>query len=184
MQMMANALVFSTTVHSIYSFFIYFNFNNLTVYFFISAYILSMLIFIITITYILGNFSYNNYRLVRHLKFFKTLFSLNLLNLTSLIGIPPLVGFTAKFILLNNVNFNKNIPLTISFFCLFILSLSVYFQLIKHFKSSIKLTENDLIITPSIQKYKIILWIAVCITLIIINTIFFKDFLLLFLLNV
>lgn len=158
-------------------------FDTLIVYFFIFVYIASLILFLLTVTYVIGNFSYNNSKLVRHLKFFKTFFSLNLLNLASLIGIPPLAGFTAKFLILNNVNLNNSAVLVFSFFCLLILSLSVYFQLIKQFKNFIRLTEHDLIVVPGFKKYKITVTLTICIILITLNIFFFKDFILFLLLN-
>jgi NADH:ubiquinone oxidoreductase subunit 2 (subunit N) len=159
------------------------DFDISVVYFFISVYTGSLLLLILTITFIIGNFSYNSFKLIRHLKFFKTFFSLNLINLASLIGIPPLAGFIAKFLLLNNINLSNNVLITFSFFCLLILSLAVYFQLIKQFKNFIKLTESDLIVTPGLKKYRITVICTICIVLIILNIFFFKDLILFLLLN-
>jgi NADH:ubiquinone oxidoreductase subunit 2 (subunit N) len=159
------------------------NFDISVVYFFIFVYISSLLLFILTVTYIIGNFSYNSFKFIRHLKFFKTFFSLNLINLASLIGIPPLAGFVAKFFLLNNINLTNNPLITFSFFCLLILSLTVYFQLLKQFKNFIKPTELDLIATSGLKKYRIMVICTICIILVILNIFFFKDLILFLLLN-
>lgn len=151
---------------------------------FIFMYSLQLTLLVSSIIFVLkGNISTNaSNSVVKALSANKSLVQLNFINLASLIGFPPLSGFLLKFIIINNLLMvGTYIEFTI-LFVLIIVSMAVYLQIIKLFKNTILLDENDIKPLKSNlnNKYNFYLTQVIGTFFIVFLIFFFKDFLILF----
>ena len=115
-------------------------------YLFILVYSVHIMILVSSISFLFKNNSGANSVLtvIKALSLNKPLFNINLINLASLIGLPPLGGFVVKFLLLNNILCTGSYMDYFFIFVLLMLSMAVYVQIIKNFKNTIVVSELDL----------------------------------------